>query len=172
MSATPVRHAFLAGACLAVLLACAQAAAPPKPVPIQEVTPAAVVQAVAAQRGQVVLLHLYASWCPPCRTEWPGLVSIARTYRGQGLVVLAVSLDETDTPLSSFLGEEPPPFAALRLDPRQHGQLAGLLNQLGVTGFTGGIPFTAFFGRNGRIVQSWSGRESAEHYEQLLQTLL
>lgn len=172
MSATSVRNAFLAGACLAALLACGKAAAPPKPIPIREISPPAIVQAVAEGRGQVVLLHLYASWCPPCKAEWPDLVTIARTYRDQGLVVIAVSLDETDTPLASFLAENPPGFAALRLDARQQEHLAPALDRLGASGFNGGIPFTAVFGRNGRPAQSWSGRASAEHYEQLLQTLL
>jgi len=42
-------------------------------------------------RGQVVLLNLWASWCPPCKAEMPAIQAVHQAYQQQGLVVLAVN---------------------------------------------------------------------------------
>lgn len=44
-------------------------------------------------QGQVVLLNFWATWCRPCRTEIPSLVSLYRDYKDRGVVVLGVSVD-------------------------------------------------------------------------------
>jgi peroxiredoxin len=48
-------------------------------------------------RGQVVLINLWASWCPPCRAEMPAIDAVYRKYRAEGFVVLAVNTTYQDT---------------------------------------------------------------------------
>lgn len=45
-------------------------------------------------RGQVVLLNLWATWCPPCRKELPEIDRLQRDYRQRGLVVVTLSNEE------------------------------------------------------------------------------
>jgi peroxiredoxin len=45
-------------------------------------------------RGQVVLVNFWASWCTPCRQELPVLQKLYTQYRGAGLTLLAVNVDE------------------------------------------------------------------------------
>ena len=45
------------------------------------------------QKNKVVLVNYWATWCPPCRQETPGLVNVAKRYAGRGLSVVGVSLD-------------------------------------------------------------------------------
>jgi len=45
-------------------------------------------------RGKVVLVNFWATWCPPCRKELPDLQALSEKFKGQGLVVLAISDEE------------------------------------------------------------------------------
>ncbi len=49
-------------------------------------------------RGQVVLLNIWASWCPPCRAEMPAMQRVWEEYQSRGVVVLAVNSTVQDTP--------------------------------------------------------------------------
>jgi thiol-disulfide isomerase/thioredoxin len=44
----------------------------------------------AAQRGKVVIINLWASWCGPCRAEMPAIQHLYEAQREQGLTVLAI----------------------------------------------------------------------------------
>jgi len=45
-------------------------------------------------KGKVVVLDFWATWCPPCRAEIPGLVALQKKYADQGLTIIGVSVDE------------------------------------------------------------------------------
>ncbi|MCP5287291.1 MAG: TlpA family protein disulfide reductase [Burkholderiaceae bacterium] len=49
---------------------------------------------LAEQRGQVVLVNFWASWCAPCKVEMPHLNRLADKYRDIGVVMLAVNVDD------------------------------------------------------------------------------
>lgn len=44
--------------------------------------------------GQVTIVHYWATWCAPCRVEMPILDAYYRRHHGQGLAMLAVSIDQ------------------------------------------------------------------------------
>lgn len=46
------------------------------------------------QKGKVVLMNIWATWCAPCRDETPDLVDLYNKYKDQGYVTLGVSIDE------------------------------------------------------------------------------
>ena len=45
-------------------------------------------------KGQAIMLHFWASWCPPCRSEFPYLNALYKDIKSKDIVLLAVSLDE------------------------------------------------------------------------------
>lgn len=49
---------------------------------------------LAAERGKVVFLDFWASWCAPCMREMPHVVSIYKKYHNKGLEIYGISLDE------------------------------------------------------------------------------
>jgi len=48
-------------------------------------------RSLADYRGQVVLVNLWATWCPPCKAEMPALESFYKKHRDQGFTVLAIN---------------------------------------------------------------------------------
>jgi cytochrome c biogenesis protein CcmG, thiol:disulfide interchange protein DsbE len=54
-------------------------------------------------RGQVVLINIWATWCPPCRAEMPAIQQAYTAYRDRGFMVLAVNQREDTTAITPFL---------------------------------------------------------------------
>lgn len=51
-------------------------------------------KSLADYEGKVVLLNVWATWCPPCREEMPSIERLHREFAPQGLAVVAVSVDD------------------------------------------------------------------------------
>jgi len=96
----------------------------------------------AGLRGQVVLVNVWATWCPPCRVEMPLLESMYRRHRDRGLVVLGLSVD-TAPPDSvrAFLEERSISYPVAIVGPQVLEALGG------VTGY----PTSFLIDKTGRI---------------------
>lgn len=68
------------------------------------------------ERGKVVLLNFWATWCGPCRAEMPLLDRVYQERKADGLVVLAVNFDEPRDAVEDFRDELQLSFPIL-LDP-------------------------------------------------------
>lgn len=49
---------------------------------------------LSEHRGEVVVLNVWATWCPPCRDEIPGFVELQREFRDEGVTFVGLSVDE------------------------------------------------------------------------------
>jgi cytochrome c biogenesis protein CcmG, thiol:disulfide interchange protein DsbE len=58
---------------------------------------------LSSRKGKVVLLDIWASWCVPCKDELPVLDELARRLRGDGVEIIAVSIDEDRNAAEQFL---------------------------------------------------------------------
>lgn len=106
------RLALGAGLLAALGLAAAPAAAGDPAVSLTDA--AGVLKAVEAQKGKVVILNFWATWCVPCRDEFPDLVRFAGENPGK-VRLITVSLDdagEADGAVASFLKEMKAPGLA------------------------------------------------------------
>jgi thiol-disulfide isomerase/thioredoxin len=95
---------------------------------------------LSALRGRVVFLNFWATWCPPCRE---GMPSIERLHlRAQGLVVLAVDVDESPERVAKFVKDFRLGFP-VRLDAGSH-----VFSSYGAPG----LPTTILIDRKGRVI--------------------
>lgn len=76
---------------------------------------------LASFKGKTVYLDFWASWCIPCKDSFPWMNKMQQTYRDQGLVVVAVNLDEDRAAAKDFLNKIPGNFSII-YDPK--GEIA------------------------------------------------
>lgn len=68
-------------------------------------------------RGRVLLVNFWASWCEPCRREFPSMLELARSLKDRPFHIVAISQDEDETAMRAFLtqqGYQPSDFTVLR----------------------------------------------------------
>jgi thiol-disulfide isomerase/thioredoxin len=58
---------------------------------------------LASLKGKVVVLHFWATWCPPCRAEFPEFAKYAGTGGGDDVAVLPISVDQTEEPVRGYV---------------------------------------------------------------------
>lgn len=96
----------------------------------------------ADYRGRVVLLNFWASWCPPCREEFPSLLRLQKNMADASFTVLAVAVRDGDEAVADFLAGGRPPFDVL-LD--RDGAVAAAWH-------AAGVPVTYLLDRQGRML--------------------
>jgi len=52
--------------------------------------------------GNVIILDIWATWCPPCRSEIPQLVKLQTSYKGKPFKILGVAIDDQVATVKSF----------------------------------------------------------------------
>ena len=97
---------------------------------------------IAALHGYPAVVNVWASWCWPCRAEFPVLQNLSARY-GRRVAFLGVDSDDSAAAASTFLKERPVPYPSFA-DPGK--QIAAALH----VGF--GIPDTAFYSRAGKLL--------------------
>jgi peroxiredoxin len=104
---------------------------------------------LAAQRGRVVFVNFWATWCPPCRDEAPSLQRLYDQLGSESFEILAVSIDAPSAQgeVAEFSREFGLTFPVL-LDPNK-----GAHRAYGVTG----VPETYMIDPQGRLVERFIG---------------
>jgi peroxiredoxin len=68
-------------------------------------TPEGATLRLSEQRGKVVLVNFWATWCPPCKEEMPAMQRLHERYGKDGFVLIAVSLDADPRVVRPFIAE-------------------------------------------------------------------
>lgn len=76
---------------------------------------------IAANKGKVIYVDFWASWCVPCRKSFPWMNKMQATYADKNFTVLSVNLDADSNMAKKFLDELPAEFP-VHYDPK--GQVA------------------------------------------------
>jgi peroxiredoxin len=117
-------------------------------------------------RGTVVMLNIWATWCPPCREEMPGLQQLHGEYGARGLRVVATSIDQrgAESAIREFVREHRLTFTIL------HDVAEDVSRQFR----TAGVPETYLIGPDGVIAHRWIGKfdPMAADVRQLVEGLL
>ncbi|WP_319777761.1 TlpA disulfide reductase family protein [Maridesulfovibrio sp.] len=58
---------------------------------------------IAKNKGKVILVNFWATWCPPCRAEIPELIELRKNFSDDELVMIGVSVDESSDLVNDFM---------------------------------------------------------------------
>ena len=101
-------------------------------------------------RGSVVLMNLWATWCPPCNAEMPALQAFSREYRSKGVVVIGVDQGESQTAVAAYARAHGVTFPMLLDQEQAYGRSYSAV----------GLPTTIVVDRSGHIVKGIDGELS------------
>ena len=121
-------------------------------------------------KGKPLLVTFWATWCEPCRDEYPMLNELARQYAPQGLKVVGVSLDQDGDLIlmRRFLARYKPVFPNYR---KKKGEEDAFV-QMVMPGWNGSLPASVFYGKDGQQVGHLVGAGDHDTYEAAIKTLL
>jgi cytochrome c biogenesis protein CcmG/thiol:disulfide interchange protein DsbE len=107
---------------------------------------------LSVHRGKVVYVDFWASWCVPCKQSFPWMNTMHRQYGKDGLVIIAVNMDQVREEADAFLRKYPAEFK-VHYDPA--GQLAPQFK-------VRGMPTSALLGRDGKVLLIHEGFKSKD----------
>jgi thiol-disulfide isomerase/thioredoxin len=121
-------------------------------------------------RGKTLLVNFWATWCEPCRDEYPMLNELAKQYAPKGLQVVGVSMDDDGDLIlmRRFLARYKPVFPNYRKTLGAEAQF----RQSVLAGWTGTMPVSVFYAKDGRQVGHFIGEKTREQYEEAIRGLL
>lgn len=103
--------------------------------------------ALDTYHGHIVVMNLWASWCPPCRAEMPDLQRFYQAYKGRNVVVLGVDQGESARRVGAFAQSLGIHYPILLDEQQQYGRVYAAL----------GLPTTIVVDTQGLVVRGFDG---------------
>jgi thiol-disulfide isomerase/thioredoxin len=121
-------------------------------------------------RGKPLLVTFWATWCEPCRDEYPMLNELAKEYAPRGLHVVGVNLDDDGDLIlmRRFMARYRPVFPNVR---KKKGGEAEFVESV-LPGWKGAIPASFFYAKDGRQIGHLLGANNRDTYEAAIRMVL
>lgn len=116
------------------------------------------------QKGNVVMVNFWASWCGPCRKEMPLIEKIQKKYSRLGFTVIGMNVDEDTAAAQRFLKDVETSFP-IGLDPK--GEVSKMYK-------VAAMPTTVMIDRNGKVRNIHKGYKAGDEkaYEKMIKKLI
>jgi len=111
---------------------------------------------------RITLVNFWATWCAPCVAETPELVQLYKEFRGDGLIVVGVSLDDEGFDAVKGFAAEYDVSYPMILDDGISDQFGGLY----------GLPMSFLVGPGGQVVERYTGRVPVDALRRRIVSLL
>lgn len=143
------------------------AAGPTKLTPVDE---AAYPKLVAANKGKVVLVNFWATWCVPCRAEMPALAKISAALKAKGLNLITISADEPEDEKAAlaFLAKSGIADVSYAKRAKNDDKFIGSIDAK----WSGALPALILYDKTGKKVKFWVGESDLKAVEAEIKKLL
>jgi thiol-disulfide isomerase/thioredoxin len=129
---------------------------PTSSVKFEPVSPEELQKFIASQRGKVVLVDFWATYCVPCREKFPRTLALARKYGDQGLTTVSMSMDSPEPSYQKQI---------LEFLKKQNSQIKNFANRLEDTDAAfaaldivgGALPHYKIYSRDGKVRNKFGG---------------
>ena len=143
-----------------------------KPVVVSPIDTEALKIMVTEQRERPLLINFWATWCDPCREEFPDLVKIDKEYRPNRVVdFITISLDDFSdikTSVPKFLGSMKANMPAYLLNVPDPEPAIELIDK----GWAGSLPATFLYNEKGEVVFKKIGRVKPDELRAAIEKLV
>ena len=133
-----------------------------KAVGVRVVDKAGYDKVIAANKGKVIVVDCWATWCVPCRKAFPKTVELSKTYAGQGVVVVSLCFD---VPVKGQVPEAVKRFLAVN-DAHFENLVSSLdISEEGADVFgipEGALPHFKIYGKDGKVFKSFESGDDKE----------
>lgn len=138
----------------------------PKVTKVDEIT----IKEILKPKGKPLLVNFWATWCVPCREEFPELVEIDKEYKGK-IDFITISLDdlaEINRDVPKFLKEMKATMPAYLLRTNDENAVISSISK----DWQGGLPFTILYAENGDVAHTRQGIIKVDIVKNKLNSLL
>ncbi|MDO9106547.1 MAG: TlpA disulfide reductase family protein [Methylovulum sp.] len=122
-------------------------------------------RSAAEWQGQIRVINFWATWCPPCRKEIPGLVALQREYAAQGVVVIGIAIDDQQA-VADYLNETKINYPILM------GANEGIALARELGNRVDAVPYTLIVDRQGAIIYRHQGEFPKEKMLDIIAPLI
>lgn len=112
--------------------------------------------------GKVIVVNFWAAWCTPCAEEVPRFIALQQKYQNQGLQVIGISIDDSESELRDFY----------QRSHMNYPVIPGSQEIIQAYGGIFGLPTTVIIGRDGRMHSKLTGSTDFSALEQAVGTAL
>lgn len=115
---------------------------------------------LAVYSGKITLVNFWASWCEPCREEFPHMAELYREFDRTDFDIAAISDDVSDSKMRDFVTQFRPPFPILV----GRGRMKAVYHYRG-------LPYSVLLDRQGRIIERIFGFGGEQEFAHLRETI-
>ena len=138
---------------------------------IRKLTPKMLDKLIRNRNGKVLLINVWATWCMPCREEFPDLVKLAEKYQDQELEVIGISADypdEIDLKIRPFVESQKVNFPIFVQNFDKQENFINYLSE----DWSGALPATFIYDKSGIQQVFLLGKRSYQEFQQTVEKFL
>lgn len=141
-----------------------------KKIVVEEIDKTKLEKLIKNRKGKALLLNIWASWCPPCKKEFPDLVKLAAKYKNSKVDIVGLSVDDKsdlNSEVIPFLQKNDVNFKIYIQNFKSIEELISFFPK-----WEGAIPLTVIFDKNGNEKKFIIGMRDFEFFDKAIQEVL